>query len=163
MRELRAVTPQDAKRVWESQRQPTPSTVARALSQAGQKVDAKTIARWKARNWMSASPQRHPLESAWDALETAIPLLTGDPTSTIWRVGRMEEMAELLEKLTEDELYRQRTRALRTVVVVVSLELARRVKEFIPERIDEYTLLLKAVTLAFRASFDADGSERKLT
>jgi hypothetical protein len=159
MRELRAVTPQDAKRVWESQRQPTPSTVARALSQAGQKISAKTIARWKARNWTSASPQRHPLESAWDTLNAAIPLLTGDPVSTVWSLKRMQEIAELLEKLPEDELYRQRTRALRTVVIVVSLELARRVKEFIPERMDEYTLLLKAVTLAFKASLDADDSE----
>jgi hypothetical protein len=158
MRELRAATPQDAKRVWESQRQPTARSVARALSQAGQKVDAKTIVRWKARNWTSASQQRHPLETAWDMLDTAIPLLTGDPTSTVWSISRMQQTAELLEKLTEDELYRQRTRALRTVVIVVSLELARRVKEFIPERFDEYTLLLKAVTLAFRASLDADDS-----
>lgn len=157
MRELRAlVTPEDVKRVWDSQRHRTPRTVARALGQAGRKVPVKTIMRRQAENWIVIPPPRHPLEVARDMLDAAIPLLTGDPTSTVCRILRMQENAEKLEMFTEDELYRQRTRALRTAVTVVSLELARRTDEFTPDRIGEYNLLFATVTLAFKASLAAD-------
>jgi hypothetical protein len=156
MRELRTrVTPEEAKRVWDSQRHPTPRSVARALSQTGRKVDSKTITRWEAQNWKSGPEQRHLLEAAEDGLDTASPLLTGDPTLSIRGILKMQETAKMVESLTEDQLLRLRTRALRIALIVTSLELARRAKELIPERPQELAHLLRAITQAFKASLSA--------
>jgi hypothetical protein len=158
MRELRRrVTPEEAKRVWGSQRHPTPRSVARALSQTGRKVDSKTIARWEAQNWKPGPAQRQPLEAAEDRLDTALPLLTGDPTLSVRSILNMQETAKMVESLTEDELLRLRTRALRTAGIVISLQLARRVDELIPARLEEFTILFKAVRLAFDPAFAAAG------
>ena len=62
----------------------------------------------------------------------------------------------MAEGLSGDQLLRLRTRALRTMVIVLNLELARRADEFIPERMEGFTRLLEAVTFAFKASLAAD-------
>jgi hypothetical protein len=156
MRELRTrVTPEEAKRVWDSQRHPTPRSVARALSQTGRKVDSKTIARWEAQNWKSGPEQRRLLEAAEDGLDTALPLLTWDPTLSIRGILKMQETAKMVESLTEEELLRLRTRVLRIALIVTSLELARRAKELVPERPEEFAHLLRAITQAFKVSLSA--------
>jgi hypothetical protein len=142
--------------VWESQRHPTPSSVARALGQAGRKVSSKTIARWHAGGWQGGRTGRPPLDIAEDALDAALPALTGDPTTSVRSILNMRETARMAEGLSGDQLLRLRTRALRTMVIVLNLELARRADELIPERMEEFTRLLEAVMFAFEATVSAD-------
>ena len=144
------VTPEEAKGVWDSQRQPTPATVARALNQAGQKVHSATIARWRAQNWRPVATRRDALDVAEDRLNAALPLLTGDPTSSIHSLLRMREAAKIIENLPDAELLRLQTRALAVAGIVTSLELARRTDALIPDRLEEHTILFRAVTLALK-------------
>ena len=67
----------------------------------------------------------------------------------------MQDTAKMMNSLTEDELLRLRTRALRIALIVTSLELARRAGELVPERPEEFAHLLGAVTQAFKASLSA--------
>jgi hypothetical protein len=46
-----AVTPREAKRVWDSQRRPSSRRVATFLTQTGHPVHFTTVARWKRRDW----------------------------------------------------------------------------------------------------------------
>ena len=144
-----SVTPEEAKRVWDSQREPTPTSVARALTQAGRPVGSKTIARWKAENWPSRPARRHPLDVAEDRLDAALPLLTGDPTSSVRSVLKMQQTAAMVEHLDEDQQRRLQLRALRTAGIVVSLEIARRADELVPARPLELVALFEAVLQAF--------------
>jgi hypothetical protein len=84
-------------------------------------------------------------------LDVAVPLLTGDPTSTMNSILNMREDAAMLETLTEEELHRQRTRALLMAVTVVNFEIARNPSKYIPHQITEFTALLAAATRAFNA------------
>jgi hypothetical protein len=142
-----SVTPEEAKRIWESQREPTPTTVARALTQAGRRVDSQT----------SRPQRRDPLDIAEDRLDAALPLLTGDPTSSVRSLLKMQETAQIAEHLDEDQRRRLQIRALRTAGIVISLELARRADDLVSEQPVEFTALFKAVLSAFKASVHADG------
>src|SRR5258708_40176043 len=79
---LPRATAELAKAVWGRQRSPSARSVARALTQSGRPVHFTTVNRWRGREWRDAKG-RHPLDEARAALESALPLLTGDPTSTI--------------------------------------------------------------------------------
>jgi hypothetical protein len=155
-RQHTSVTPQEAKRVWDSQCEPTPTTVARALTQAGRLVGSKTIARWKAENWPSRGARRNPLDVAEARLDTALPLLTGDPTSSVRSILKMQQTAEMAEHLDEGQRRRLQIRALRTAGIIISLEIARRANDIIPEKVVEFTALFSAVVSAFSASLYAD-------
>jgi hypothetical protein len=153
MRELRApVTPEEARRTWESQRHPTPQGVARALRQAGKKISAKTVASWSALNWDPIIPPRHPMEVAMDTLDSAIPLLTGDPASSVRNILQMQQDAKTLESLTEAELCKETTRTLLKATIVINLAIARHVDDLINKNLREFTFLLGASSRAFKAS-----------
>ena len=162
MRALRVpVTPEEVKAVWESRSNPTPQSVARALRQAGKKITATKVAQWRALDWDPIIPPRHPVDAAMNALDAVIPLLTGDPTSTVHSVLRMQESAAEFDKLSDEELCRRRTRALCKAGIVISFELARRASEFVADadKIGPFTLLYATVGRALGvtiASYDAD-------
>jgi hypothetical protein len=153
MRELRApVTPEEARRTWESQRHPTAQSVARALRQAGKSISAKTVARWQVLNWDPIIPPRHPMEVAMDTLDAAIPLLTGDPASSVRNILQMQQDAKTLESLTEAELCKETTRALMRATIVINLAIARRADDLVGKNLREFTFLLGASNQAFKAS-----------
>src|SRR5260221_11935222 len=79
---LPKATPDLAKTVWGRQQSPSARSVARALTQSGLPVHYTTINRWRGEAWRDAKGQ-HPLDQARAALESALPLMTRDPTSTI--------------------------------------------------------------------------------
>jgi hypothetical protein len=118
-RQLPQATPALAKAVWERQRSPSARPVARALTQAGKPVHFVTVARWRKRNWR-ADPAVHPVEQALADLESALPLVTGNPASTIDdligdRPGRDE-----LGQLTDAQLLKRAARELAMAVVMVA-------------------------------------------
>jgi hypothetical protein len=153
MRELRApVTPEEARRTWESQRHPTPQSVARALRQAGKRISAKTVASWQALNWDPIIPPRHPMEVAMDTLDAAIPLLTGDPASSVRTILQMQQDAKTLESLTEAELCKETTRTLMRATIAINLVIARRADDLVGKNLREFTFLLGATSRAYKAS-----------
>src|SRR4029079_5710203 len=95
---LPAVSAEEARLVWASQRRPSARTVATALSQAGRPVHFTTINRWRKRGW-STSPSEHPLDRARAALDSAIPLLTVKATSDVAELVQKE--AEQLRQLSD--------------------------------------------------------------
>jgi len=72
---------QQAKDVWDRHLGPSARSVARALTQAGRPVHFTTINRWRRQGWQT-EPNEHPVAQARAALDSAIPLLTGGPTTT---------------------------------------------------------------------------------
>jgi hypothetical protein len=81
-RGLPKATPEIARRVWEAQQHPSARTVARALTLGGTPAHFTTVARWKAQNWAPVR-SHHPLELARRQLEAVVPLVTGDPETTV--------------------------------------------------------------------------------
>ena len=55
--------------------------VATALTQAGRPVHFTAVNRWRSQGWR-AGPSEHPVAQARAVLDSAIPILTGEPTST---------------------------------------------------------------------------------
>ena len=78
---LPRLTPAIAKAVWQAQQRPSARRVARALNQAGHSIHYTTINRWRAQGWREIKGE-HPLHAARAALDSAVPILTGDPSTT---------------------------------------------------------------------------------
>jgi hypothetical protein len=78
---LKPVTPEEAKRVWVSIRNPSARRVAKALTQSGRRVHHSTVARWRAQDWRPVANSLHPLDAARQALDMAAGVLTGDPVA----------------------------------------------------------------------------------
>jgi hypothetical protein len=114
---LPKATPDLAKAVWTRQRSPSARTVARALTQSGRPVHFTTINRWRGGEWRDAQG-KHPLDQARAALESALPLMTGDPTSTIDDLLRGSPEGEELGKFSDSELLRKAARELAMAVYV---------------------------------------------
>ena len=103
---LPKATPQLAKRIWQRQRSPSARSVARALSQSGRSVHYTTVNRWRRRQWREVEGE-HPLDQARAHLETALPLVTRDPTLTLDDLVRGSPEREQLEGLSDSELLRK--------------------------------------------------------
>ena len=121
MAKLPLATPSLARKIWESMPNPSTRRVATKLRQAGGAISHATVARWRSKGWRpSEREQQHPLEGARASLNDAVPLLTGNPTSTIddligGRPGRDE-----LGQLTDAQLLRRAARELAMAVVMVA-------------------------------------------
>src|SRR5260370_35118087 len=100
--QLPRATPDLAKAVWGRQQSPSARSVARALTQSGRPVHFTTVNRWRAHDWRDAKGQ-HPLDQARAALESALPLMTGAPASTIDDLVRSSPERQDLERLSESE------------------------------------------------------------
>jgi hypothetical protein len=84
MAALPLVTPALAKQVWQTMQGPSSRRVARKLSQAGGTISHATVAAGGTKDGVSWNASRStPLEAARAALDDAVPLLTGDPTSGV--------------------------------------------------------------------------------
>ena len=90
------VTPQEAKRVWDSQRCPSARSVAKALTQAGRPVHFATVARWRRQGWQTVTSPEHPVERARKAVDAASSVLTLDPTLSTQDWIRREGGTEVL-------------------------------------------------------------------
>src|SRR5215212_8310477 len=99
-------TPQQAKDVWDRHLRPSARSVARALTQAGRPVHFTTVNRWRRQGWQT-EPSEHPVAQARAALDSAIPLLTGGPTTTAEEFVRENSATEDLKQLSDRELVRK--------------------------------------------------------
>src|SRR4029079_10481196 len=148
---LPAVSAEEARRVWASQRRPSARTVATALSQAGRPVHFTTINRWRKRGWC-ASPREHPLDMGRAALDSAIPLLTGKATSDVAElVQKYPEEAEQLRQLSDQELIRRAAREMAIASIVCAKVLTKRASELIPTKPKEGAVLMFALGQCFTA------------
>lgn len=113
------VTPSDAQLVWQSQTRPSARTVARALTQAGRRVHFTTVARWKREGWRSVPTQEHPLDEALRALDTAVPVLTGDEMSRAEDlVGKLENPPRMDDMTEAARLEKEIVDTARTMAAV---------------------------------------------
>jgi hypothetical protein len=102
-----AATPDQAMKIWKSMTAPSTRRVATRLRQAGS-VSHMRVARWRHRGWLSRVPQPHPLSMARSSLDDAVPLLTGDPSTTAEGLARDKaEQWKELDQLSDRELLRQ--------------------------------------------------------
>src|SRR5260221_4984877 len=102
---LPRATPELAKAVWGRQQSPSARSVARALTQSGRPVHFTTVNRWRGEEWRDAKG-RHPLAQARAALESALPLMTRDPTSNIDDLARGSPERQQLAQLCHGHLLR---------------------------------------------------------
>jgi len=148
------VNAQDAKRVWESQRCPSSRSVATVLTQAGRPVHFTTIARWRRQGWRSQTKSEHPITAAMRALDLAVPILTGDPTSKV---------ADLLGTIEhkDDETktnHKDMPRVIREAFVasyVLNRLLCECCPELIPHKAAHITVLLKALSRLTKSAANA--------
>jgi hypothetical protein len=163
MTNLPLTDPTLAKQVWESMANPSTRRVARRLRQAGASISHMTVARWRNQGWRPLeSEQQHPLEAARAALDDAVPLLTGDPFTTVHSIVRESREREALEQLTDAELLR---RAAREVLVAICL-IARAVMlrpAVMATRPAEVGFLMQALARCFQAATAALGQARNVS
>jgi hypothetical protein len=148
----RPVTPHEAKRVWDRQRRPSVRTVAKALTAAGRPVHFTTVARWKRHAWGTvATDQYHPIEAAARSLDSAIPVLTGDPMTTVDSFVESSESARGLEEMTDEQLQARTLRESNIALIVVEDAIARHCEDLMHNKTAEFALLLKALAALRRS------------
>jgi hypothetical protein len=103
---LPKATPALAKTVWQCQRWPSARSVARSLTQSGRPVHYTTVSRWRRSGWR-ADPTAHPLDKARADLESALPLVTGNPATTIEELFGVRPSRDELEQLTDAQLLKR--------------------------------------------------------
>jgi hypothetical protein len=155
------VTPDEAKRVWDSQRRPSARTVAKALTQAGRPVHFTTVARWKRQGWRAVETDQHPIEAATKALDVAMPLLTGDPTTTVNSFVNDKDCTVGLGEVTDEQLQARTVRETNIALILISEAICHRCEDLVGSKTGEFAVLLKALA-ALRRSLWAmpDGSKR---
>jgi hypothetical protein len=154
---LPKATPELAKRIWERQRSPSARSVARALSQSGHSVHFVTVARWRRRQWRGVEGQ-HPLDQARAALESALPLVTRDPASTIDDLVRSSPQRQELEGLSDGELLHRAAHELATAVYVVAHMMLRQEAEaLVITKTGAVAVLVRALADAIRFATAAFG------
>src|SRR5262245_13877904 len=89
---------------WLGQRRPSARRVATALRQAGHPVYFTTINRWRSQGWREVKQGEHPIHAARAALDSAVPVLTGDPSTTAEDVVKHSEAKQELEQLSDKQL-----------------------------------------------------------
>jgi hypothetical protein len=158
--QLPKATPELARAVWQRQRSPSARSVARALTQSGRPVHFATVNRWRRCGWR-ADPTEHPLEQARADLECALPLVTGDPASTIEDLLRNSPDREQLEELSDAELLRKAAREVLIAVCVVAHAMMRRANLVLTQPA-EVGVLMRALAECYRAATVAFGHARNM-
>src|SRR5260221_9493807 len=154
---LPRATPELAKAVWGRQQSPSARSVARALTQSGRPVHFTTVNRWRGGGWRDAKG-RHPLDQARAALETALPLITPDPTSTIDDLVRGSPERQQLEELSDVQLLRKAARELaRAVYLVVHMMLRQEAEALFITSSGSVAVLMRALADAIRFGTSALG------
>jgi hypothetical protein len=155
--QLTRATPDLAKAVWGRQQSPSARSVARALTQSGRPVHFTTVNRWRGGEWRDAKG-RHPLDQARADLETALPLMTGDPTSTIDDLLRSSPEVEQLDELSDGELLRKAARELaRAVYLVAHMMLRQEAEALFITNTGAVAVLMRALADAIRFATAAFG------
>src|SRR4051812_25973715 len=143
-------TPREAKAVWDGQQRPSARSVARALTQAGRPVHFTTINRWRSQAWR-AVVDAHPLDKARAALDSTIPVLTGDPTTTAKSFLEKGSAPDKPEELTDQELIRTAARELAIAQIVVARALQVQAKILVSAKPLEASLLMLSLSKCFKA------------
>jgi hypothetical protein len=131
--------------------------VARALTQSGHRVHFTTVNRWRRRQWREVEGE-HPLDRARADLESALPLMTRDPTSTIDDLVRSSPVREQLEGLSDAELLRKVGRALAMAIYVVAhMMLRQEAQALITTRTGAVAVLMRALADSMRSVTAAFG------
>jgi hypothetical protein len=148
---LPRVSSEEARIVWESQRRPSARNVAKALSQAGRHVHFATINRWRKRGWRTG-PAEHPLDTARAALDSAIPILTGNPTSSVVDFVEKDSDADQLRQLSDQELIRTASREIAIALIMCSRVLRERISELVSRKPKEVSILILAMSQCLKAA-----------
>ena len=160
MADLLLATPALAQKVWRSMASPSTRRVARKLSQSGLPISHETVNRWRRDGWRVVERPQHPLDAARASLDDAVPVLTGDPTTTIEDLLRNSPDREQLEELSDAELLRKAARE-----VLIAVCLAARALMLKPTLVltkpAEVGVLMRALAECYRAA--TVGSDRRGT
>ena len=164
-RVLPKATPEIARRVYEAQREPSSRAVARALCLGGRPIHYTTVARWKARNWVSVR-SNHPLERARRRLEAAAPLVTGNPETTIDDLID-EPVRKEFDELTQGEVLRRAAREVAIATTLIAKEIQKRsttafnMAEITPTLVSIGNCLV-ALASAFDQAISLDVADQKI-
>jgi hypothetical protein len=161
MADLLLATPALAQKVWRSMASPSTRRVARKLSQSGLPISHETVNRWRRDGWRVVERPQHPLDAARASLDDAVPVLTGDPTTTIEDLLRNSPDREQLEELSDAELLRKAARE-----VLIAVCLAARALMLKPTLVltkpAEVGVLMRALAECYRAATVAFGHARNM-
>ena len=149
---LARATPGLAKRVWDAQRRPSARRVATALRQAGYHCHFVTINRWRAKGWRAVEQAREAIDAASADLDSAMPLLTRNPTSRAADLVDRSETKPQLEQLSDKELLIVAARTALITVNVLGRELHGQAAELLQARPAEMGILIKALAEQYEAA-----------
>ena len=136
--------------MWDRHHRPSARKVATALTQAGRPVHFTTINRWRRQGWRAETTQ-HPVAQARTALDSVVPVLTGDPTSTCNELLASGDEREQLDRLSDRELIRQASRELAIVVIMCSRAVQRRASDLVSHSVAEVSALVLSLAKCFKA------------
>jgi hypothetical protein len=152
MGDLTAPNPALARKLWESMRDPSSRRVATKMRQTGVRISHQTINRWRRNQWRPLEREQHPLDQARAALESALPLMTGDPTSTIDDLLRGSPEGEELGEFSDSELLRKAARELaRAVYLVAHMMLLQGAEKLWITRTAAVAVLMRALADSMRS------------
>jgi hypothetical protein len=160
MRSPKAVTPQEAMAVWNTIKNPSARSVARALSQSGRRVHHSTIARWYAQGWRPVAHRPHPVDAARQALDIAAGILTGDPSAGTEILEKRLEREEL-DGSSDSEILRRSARQLCIATISTCDAFQKSGSTLVAERPAEAAQLLKALCGGLPAAVAAYGEALK--
>jgi hypothetical protein len=151
VKSLKSITPREAKQVWDSLRNPSGRSVARAMTQAGRKIHHSTVSRWAARGWRSVAHRPHPLDAARQFLDIAAGILTGGPSAGTEILEKRPEREEL-DGLSDTQVLRRSARELCISTILVCDQFQKCASTLVAGNPAEAAQLLKALCGAVPAA-----------
>jgi hypothetical protein len=150
MRDLPALTPALAQQVWDAMPNPSTRRVARKLRQAGTAISHETINRWRRAGWRPLERTQHPLERAREALDDALPVLTGDPLTTTTNLVAESNEHEKLEPLSDAQHLKRAVHEIAKDTVVVATVLLQQADRALAKPA-EFGVLLQGLAACLQA------------
>jgi hypothetical protein len=146
--------------VWNTLKNPSARSVARALSQSGRRVHHSTIARWCAQGWRPVAYRPHPVDAARQALDIAAGILTGDPSAGTKILEKRLEREEL-DGSSDGEILRRSARQLCIATISTCDAFQKSGSTLVAEHPAEAAQLLKALCGGLPAAVAAFGEALK--
>jgi len=165
------ITPEEAREVWFSIRNPNPSKVARIIKNAtGIGVDDKTIAKFRKDKWVEKHPERNDAlrDGALETVDNAVAAVTGDPRVRLRDLIPREEIRvvplgeddgsrEKYLRMIDEELFRESARYCALAHLLISNEVFRVLPMLTETEPDQAARLITALgALAQTAKITAD-------
>lgn len=97
----------------------------------------------------------HPLEAAWGVLDSALPVLTGDPTATADKLVAGSEDKDRVEKKADYELLTAAAREALKAQILVQREIQAHLAELVRAKPAEMGILIQALAGLCEAATDA--------